>query len=150
MAPQATPETTELDDLAFQIYSARVAANPVRRGGEQEAIDSYRQAEAFLSTRKRVKAGELKPVVVEGPQLTDCCAPNLPHRTHPHNMVSQRFGDLARVNRIKRWLDVNPTPENDPAELVHRLNREFTDLNWDLPTINTARAIFGAYAVAAK
>lgn len=137
-------QDTELDDLAFKIYAERVAAHPTRRSGETEAIDSYRQAEAFIAVRRRVKAGELKTTPVTGPQLADCWCPNIP-RTHPYNLVSQQQGDLSKVNRIKRFLDVNPTPENDPAPLVAKVNREFGDLNWDLPTINLARTIFPSF-----
>src|SRR5205823_2384604 len=112
--------------------------------GEAVALDSFRAAEAFLAVRKRVKAGELKAKEPDGPQLANVCCPNL-RRTSPHNLVSQRFGDLTRVNRIKKWLDANPTPENDPDELVAKLNREFSDLGWTMPEINVARAVFGAY-----
>ena len=152
---KATGGFDDLDDLAFQIFSQSVASHAAKRGGEREAIESYRKAESFLAIRRRVKSGELKPKEPDGPQLADCCAPNLP-RTHPHNLVARQFtdrktgaviaGDIARVNRIKQWLDRNPTPETNPDELVHRLGREFPDLNWTLVEINTARAIFPAYA----
>jgi hypothetical protein len=134
----------DLDSLAFEIYSARLA-HPQQRGGEHVAIDSYRQAETFLSVRDRARGGKLKAKADDGSTLADCSAPNL-RQTHPHNLVSQRFGDLVKVNRIKAWLDKNPTPESAPEELVGRINREFPELSWDLPTVNTARAIFPAYA----
>ncbi len=140
-SPARPPE--EVDELAFQIFAQRMASLPGKRGGEPEALDAFRQAEAFLAVRGRVRSGEAKKAAEE-PVLADCCAPNL-RRTHPHNLVSQRLGDLAKVNRVKQWLDRNPTPERDADELAHRLNREFPDLNWDLPTINVARAIFPAY-----
>lgn len=139
--------TDELDDLAFRIYAERLAAHPSRRSGEAEAIDSYRQAEVFLGVRRRIKAGELKPAPAGAASLlADCWAPNLP-RTHPYNLVSQQQGDLTKVSRIKRFLDANPTPENDPAPLIVKINRDFADLNlnWDLPTINLARAILPAH-----
>lgn len=135
----------DLDDLAFQLFTARAAAHPGQRTGERDAIQAYREAEAFLAVRKKLKAGELKATVPEGPQLADCSAPNQ-KRTHPHNLVSQRFGDLAKVNRIKQWLDRNPTPENEPEQLLQKLSHEFPDLGWDMPTVNVARAIFPAYA----
>ena len=136
---------SELDALAFELFKSAAAAHPVKRGGQNVAVDAYRKAEAFLAVRDRIRAGELAPQEPGGPKLADCCAPNL-RRTHPHNLVSQRLGDLAKVHRIKQWLDRNPTQESDPAELVAKLAREFPDLDWDMPTINTARAVFPAYA----
>jgi len=134
----------ELDDFAFEIYKQAVATSPVNRGGEQQARAAYAKAEAFIAVRDRVRAGELKAVKPDGPQLAECSAPKL-RRTHPFNLVSSRFGDLKKVSLISKWLDSNPTPESEPEELVTRINREFPDLSWDLPAINTARVIFPEY-----
>lgn len=136
--------TTELDEFAFEIFKQSVARSPVNRGGEQQARAAYIKAEAFLAVRDKARAGELKAVKSDTPVLADCFAPNL-KRNHPFNLVSQKFGDLNKVNRIAKWLDVNPTPESEPEELVSRINREFPDLSWDQPAINTARAIFPEY-----
>lgn len=141
---KTTGANSELDEFAFEIFKQSVANSPVNRGGEQHARAAYAKAEAFLAVRERVRAGEMKPAKQDGPKLCDVSAPNL-RRTHPHNLVSQRFGDLAKVNRIAKWLDQNPTPESNPDELVDRLKYEFTDLDWDLPTINVARTIFPEY-----
>lgn len=141
MANETKPNT-ELDELAFEIYSKRVAAS--NRSGEQLAVASYRDAEAFLAVRAKARNGSLESKTADESGLCEVSAPNL-KRTHAHNLVSQRFGDLAKVNRIKVWLDRNPTPESDEGELVAKLNREFPELSWDLPTVNTARAIFPAY-----
>jgi hypothetical protein len=140
-------QTTELDQLAFEIFSQMVAKSPANRGGEQQARAAYIKAEAFLAIRDRVRAGELKPAKQDGPVLADCYCPNM-RRTHPYNLVSQKQGDLNKVNRIAQWLDKNPTPERDPEELVARINAEFLDLSWDLPTVNTARLLFPEYVVA--
>ena len=142
-------ENKELDSLAFDIYARRMASQPILRNAEQEALEAYRKAEAFLVVRENVRSGALSPAKQSGPALSDCSAPNL-KRTHPHNLVSQAFGNLERVNRIKKWLDANPTPEGDPAELTVKLNREFPELGWDMPTVNTARAIFPAYCQPVK
>jgi hypothetical protein len=146
-----TESKDELHEKAFEIYSAMVAKSPTGRGGEQQARAAYRKAEAFLAVRDGMQSGTMKASKTDGPVLADCCAPNL-HRTHPYNLVSQRFGDLAKVGRIKKWLDANPTPERDPEELVGRLKEQFPELVWDTPplnpgtsTINIARAIFPAY-----
>ena len=154
MAAEPMQKDTELDTLAFDIFSKRVAAKPAT-SGEQDAALAYRQAEAFLAIRKKFRAGELKAKEPEGVQLCDCCAPNLP-RVHPVNLVAKNYanrrdgvphpGDLHKVNRILRWLNGNPTPEGDPGQLVARLNREFPELGWDLPTINVARQLFPQYA----
>lgn len=140
----ANVSLTNEDELAFRLFSQRAAMGPLRRNGEGEAMNSYRQARAFLDAQKRVQAGELDVAEPKGPQLANCCAPNLPE-THPHNLISQRFGDLLRVATIKKWLDVNPTPASDPNELVTRFNKQFRGMDWDLPTINTARTVFPHY-----
>lgn len=139
----AEKQTTELDQLAFEIFTQMVAKSPINRGGEQQAKAAYVKAEAFLAIRDRVRAGDMKPVKQDG-LLADCFCPNL-KRTHPYNLVSQRLGDLTKVDRIAQFLNKNPTPESDPQELVSRLNSEFA-LDWDMPTINTARVIFPEYS----
>lgn len=150
MARDRTPEeagvaASDLDAFAFEIYKTAVANHPVKRGGEHMARDAYQKAQAFLAVRDKVRSGALSPEKPRGLQLADCSAPNL-RPTHPHNLVSQRFGDLLRVNRIKKWLDAHPTPEKEPEEVVQQLNREFPELSWDLAAVNTARVIFPAYA----
>lgn len=156
MANDKTATSPELDELAFRIYTESVARTSGRRGGDKLAMDSFRKAESFLAVRDKVRSGELKTSSSDGPQLADCCAPNLP-RNHPHNMVAAHYtdrksgqsipGDLAKVSRVAKWLAVNPTPESDPDELVQRLRSQFPELTWDLPTINVARAVFPAYAI---
>lgn len=133
---------TELDSLAFEIFKQSVASSPGNRGGEQQALASYKKAEAFIAVRDRVRSGEAKPVKAD--VLADCSAPNL-KPTHPFNLVSQRFGSLEKVNRIAQFLDKHPTPAGEPDELVGSINRAFPELSWDIPMINTARAIFPAY-----
>lgn len=150
MANEARKADMELDDLAFKIYAQRVAAGPVKGGGEREAKTAYQRARAFLEVRDAVRSGALEVAAPAGPQLADCCAPNLPP-THPLNLVSQTYGDLAKVRRIHDWLEKNPTPEKDTEELVARFRRAFSDVSWGkdhaeaLATINTARAVFPAY-----
>lgn len=139
-------DNPELDQLAFDIFSKRIAAQPSRQASERDVIGSYREAEMFLAVREKVRAGEVKPKAPEGPQLCDCSAPNM-RKTHPHNLVSQRFGNLDRVSRIKQWFDQNQMAENDSDELVTKINHDFPDLGWDLPAVNTARAIFPDYCV---
>lgn len=140
---QPQPSFDDTDDLAFRIYAHRVAARPVRRNGEAEALLAYRQAESFLAARKRVKAGELNRRAPEGPQLADCYCPNQP-RVHPHNLVSQHWGSLEKVNRVHRWLEANP--DTDAEFYFERLRNEFPELHqWGEPEVNIARAVFPAY-----
>ena len=160
MADQPTKTATqpinrELDDLAFAIFKDRVANPFLSRAAEHEAVDSYRKAEAFLTVRAQVRSGELDHKEEESP-LSDACCPNLP-ATSPVNLVARLHtdrqgvetpGDVGKVTRIKQWLEKNPTPnEEDGAKrLLHAFNREFRGLSWELPDINTARAIFPAHA----
>jgi hypothetical protein len=135
---------SEIDSLAFEIYSKRMAQPGPKRLASHEALEAFKQAEEFVAVRAKVKSGALKTEEPDGPQLAGFCAPNL-KRTNPHNLVSQRFGNLQRVETIYTWLSRNPTPENDPEDLVHRFNHQYPDLGWTLPEINVARIIFPAY-----
>lgn len=139
----ADEKMTELDEIALQIYAQRPSAS--RISGESDALDCYRRADAFMAVRAKVRKGELKAAKPTGPQLADCSAPNL-RKNHPLNLVSSRYGDLARVSRIAQWLEAHPTPERDPEELVIAFNREHGGLDWALPEISTARLVFPTYA----
>jgi hypothetical protein len=105
--PEPAHALSELDELAFRIFERRVAQMGGRRGGEKLAVECYREAEEFLAVKKR--GGEPTKKDAEDSLLADCCAPNL-RRTHPHNLVSRRMGDINKVNRNKVWLYKNPTP----------------------------------------
>lgn len=139
-------EIAEVNAMAFEIFKDRVAAGNLKRSAEAEAAHAFQMAESFLKTRAAYAKGEIKPKAIEAARLSAASAPNL-KRTHPHNLVSERFGNLDRVKKIKAWLDAHPTPEKDPDDLIHQLNREFADLSWDLPAVNTARALFPFYCV---
>lgn len=152
-------QSEELNEIALQIFAQRAAVNP--RAGESDAVLSFRAADAFLATRQKMARGELTPKQAEGPQLADCCAPNLP-KTHPHNLVAKVWqdrkggnpvpGDLNKVAKLHAWLVRNPQPTGEDAvtlakEQVAAINREF-DLGWEVAELNTARAIFPAYCKA--
>lgn len=142
MAAEKT--TPELDALAERIFCEAVVNSPSKRSGEDLATQAYARAAEFLKVQKKMQSGGLSHDKANGPRLSNCCAPNL-HKRHPHNLVSQRFGDLNLVQKINAWLASNPTPETDPEEILPRLRRDFPELGWGLPDINTARAIFPAY-----
>jgi hypothetical protein len=144
MANEQKAETSDLDVMAFKLYSQKLAGRNGSRVGERDAVESYAQAEAFLAVQRKARNGGLKPKAVEAQTLAPFSAPKL-DRLHPHNLVSQRFGNLDTVNRIAKWLNDNPTPEKEPDELVGRFNETFS-LKWDLPTVNVARAVFPHYA----
>lgn len=133
----------ELEELAAEFAKASAAGNP-RSDGTASAVAAFRNAAAFLAVRDKMRSGGLTSDKATGPQLADCCAPNLP-KTHPHNMVSSRFGNLDRVQKVKAWLDAHPTPESEPETLIPDINRAFPEISWDLPTINTARTLFPFY-----
>lgn len=148
-APTIAPDknAAELDRLA-ELFMAHA---PATIPPERLAIACYKKATAFLAVRDKIRSGEInvEPTKeAKGVQLSTCSAPNL-KKSHPLNLVSQRFGNLDRVNRIKLWLDKNPTPERDPSDLVPRLQREFPDLEWGVAEINVAREVFPHYCPAA-
>lgn len=141
----------ERDRLAERIFTQRATARNV---SEKDAIEAFRHADTFLAARKKIASGEIKTAAPEGVQLAECCCPNQP-RTHPHNLVARIFddgkggepipGDLGKIKTLHAWLERNPTPERNPEEVVHRINRQFSELNWDLDMLTIARAIFPAY-----
>lgn len=138
---KANDDTTELDEFAFRLYAERVAKMPAQINGETSSIWAYKKAEEFLAVRARIKAGEELTKVPDGPQLNDASAPRL-KPTHPHNLVSKRFGDLTRVRKIHEWLQKHPPRiKPDQAPIV------FSELEWDEQTTNLAREIFPHYCM---
>lgn len=141
----AEKPNAELEAMAFEIFKQAVANSPANRGGEQQAISAFKKAEMFLAVRDKVRNGELSTTKPTGPQLADCCCPNQ-HKLHPHNLVSQRFGDLNKVNRIAAFLARNPPSQDRPeTDIAEAVNREFSDLSWKDSEVKIARAIFPAY-----
>lgn len=145
----ASEKNEELDTMAFELFTK----TPLSMRGEKVVTDCYRKAQEFITCRDSIRSGKLEVKKPEGPQLADCCAPNLP-RNHPHNLVAavytdkagaKHLGDIEKINRIKKWLDANPTPETDQDQIVPRLAQSFPELGWDASAILTARAVFPAY-----
>ena len=135
---------TELDTVALDIYIARSGMHSPAQA-EAVVVDSYRKASAFLAVKKKLREKGIDAAIPPEPEGADCRAPNL-KPMHVHNLVARNGGNLPLVNRIKKWLDANPTPERDPEELLNKLNRAFPELGWDLPTVNVARQVFPVYA----
>ena len=149
-----TKTDTELESVALRIYVERVSQRSSAFGVDQVAAACFREAEAFLRVRDKVRNKEFEPTRDTGTKLSEASAPNL-SPLHPLNMVSQRFGDknLKRVREINEWLNKNATPDINPDDLIERFDKAFRDLNWKvhnkpgetLAVINTARAVFPAY-----
>lgn len=143
---------TELESVALRIYVERAGnRNAIAFGSEQIAAACFREAEAFLAVRDKVRNKELSTAVDSGPKLSEASAPNL-SPLHPLNLISQRFGDLKRVRVLNEWLKNHPTPEKEPETIVDEINKQFRDLNWRANTpgealaiINTARTVFPAF-----
>lgn len=131
-------ENTELDALAFEIFKSSAAS---QIAAEQQAVNAYARAKAFIAVRERAKAGKLDQAPAKS-RLAPFCAPNLADK-HPHNLVSQAKGDEQLVNRLAKWLDENP-PTEDPDELVPKINRQF-DLGWRAQEISLARLLLPDY-----
>lgn len=135
----AKVENNDVDELAFRLYAERVAGQPAQANGEASAAWAYRKAEDFISVRDKVKSGDVKVLAVS--KLADACAPKL-KRTHPHNIVSQRFaadnGGEARVlsmlKEIHTWLLQHPAAD-----------AQYDLLDWDAATTNLARNIIPNY-----
>lgn len=124
-----------IEQRAFELFTARRAQLGLRGDAEQIAAECYRDAEAFSNVAQRVRSGEAPAARSAGPQLSDCCAPNL-KPTHPVNMVSQRFGTLDRVQQIHAQLQADEKLDSLP------------EYEWGQSEVNTARTLFPAFVSA--
>lgn len=135
----AKTESNEVDELAFRLYAERVAGQPAQANGEASAAWAYRKAEDFVAVRERVKSGDTQVLAVS--RLADVSAPKL-KRTHPHNIVSQRYAAenggeqrvLALLKEIHTWLQQHPAAD-----------AQYDQLDWDAATTNLARNIIPHY-----
>lgn len=135
-------EHNEIDELALSLYAERISKLPAQSSGEEAARWAFRKAEDFLAIRDRLRSGEKEVLHVS--KLADVAAPNL-KKTHPHNLVSQRFADenggeakvLAMIREIHNWLIAHP--KSDQSEVA------YDKLDWDVPTTNLARVLLPHY-----
>lgn len=138
----AKAEKVELDELAFRLYAERISKLPAQSSGEAAGAWAYRKAEDFLAIREKVKSGDTKVTAVS--KLADAAAPNL-KKTHPHNLVSQRFAEdnggearvLSMLKEIQTWLLNHPRSDESPVA--------YDRLDWDVPTTNLARILIPNY-----
>ncbi len=139
---------TEIDRIALQIFANRAALTHGSPASAADAVKCYKEEATFIRARGQFHAGEFDPQVAKGPQLADCCAPNLP-KTHPHNLVSGQMGDLTKVASIQKFLVANPNPKHEGGEqdIINALNRQFA-LGWTFAELRTARVIFPQYVAA--
>ena len=139
MADNNKPETKEasqqLDAVALRLFAER-SSHASGRNVEYVAVQAYRDAETFLKVQAGFKGGKYAEKK-ETRILNDSFAPNL-KKTHPHNLVSQEYGDINRVKEICAKLEHDPTME------------VYSDLDWDKPTTSIARTIFPQYVKAAE
>lgn len=152
MAKAEISSEVEVDSLAFQLYSDRIAKMPAQTNGDDVARWAYRKAEEFVGIRERVKSGDT--AVLKQSRLADAAAPNL-KPNHPLNLVSQRYCEanggeakvLATVAKILAWLASHPASDENPIALdqIDRFDPS-TRFDWDVPATNLARTILPAYA----
>lgn len=125
---------SELDRMAFSLFRETVPGIMGRISPETLVVNCYQNAKVFLETREKIRAGTFEIDKPIGPQLSDVSAPNLPD-THPHNLVSKEFGNLAEVERIHAHLRHNPMAEE----------YNVGQYRWNKTEVALARIIFPFY-----
>jgi hypothetical protein len=123
-------------EIARDLFAER-SARAFGRNVKSLAIQCYRDAATFHEISQLYELDALETDKPAGPQLSEVSAPNL-KKTHPHNLVSRRFGDLKKVREVNAWLKANPTAET------------YEDLEWDAPTTKLARILFPEFIVDEK
>lgn len=128
-------QDSQIERRAFDLFTARRAAFGVQQNAADVAKQCFRDARAFIDVSQKIADGEMSIELPKGPQLADCCAPNL-KPTHPVNMVSQRFGNLQRVKEINARLEANEKLET------------LEEYDWGIPEVNSARNLFPKFCSA--
>ena len=126
---------------------------------KQAGAKSFQAAQEFLSLSDQIRAGEIsiQSPASQGPQLADCCAPNL-DENHPFNLMSQRFAldgvpadqiqkkTAETINRIRaiynRLKDVHP--ENYPDDDKKIFKEE--GVSWTKQEVAIAKKLFPQFA----
>ncbi|WP_010588002.1 hypothetical protein [Schlesneria paludicola] len=136
MAPSdKTRESSQLTSIALELFKERSWQSGI--SPEQLAIDCYRDATAFLATTADVLAGKIELSSDDTNPLDIAFAPNL-KKTHPINLMSQSWGDLAKVKAVLTELDANPAADS------------YEQYGWGRSEVNQARALFPAVVNRAK
>ena len=126
MAKNEATRIHDVTDVAMEFMKHRNSNG----GAHQLAIRCFRDATAFLEIAAKFASGELSVKAIENNPLDEAHAPNL-KKTHPINLVSQRFGDIQKVAKI---FEMVKSPDVVSLE----------EYNWGLQECNQARAIFPA------
>lgn len=130
MANNDKPQTdNKLQALAFELFTQR-SAMLGGRSAEPVASQCFRDAESFLKVAERVEKSGLASIADSSP-LDPAFAANL-KKTHPINLMSREWGNLAKVREALKFLDENPSLES------------YEELSWGKPEVNAARALFPA------
>jgi hypothetical protein len=141
--PKKAATDTVYDGDTRRVAERLFAERSMRANGRDMrsvAVGCFRDAAVFADVATAHELGMLESEIVKptGPQLCDVSAPNL-HHSHPHNLVSRRFGDLKKVAVIYADLKANPDVEMYVNEQLM--------INWDREATKLARLLFGEYIV---
>lgn len=131
-----------LESVALELFSSVISRGVHPSSYRKAGVQCFQAADEFLQTSAAIRdGGPITPQVPGGIQLDFASAPNLP-KSHPQNLISQRFGSRERVqkvyDRIKGIELSNPQAETkiDDSEL---------GINWDRPEIALAQTLFPQY-----
>jgi hypothetical protein len=126
---EKTSDKWNLNAVALELFKAR-SMHPGTTP-QQLAITCFRDAQAFLKVTDQLVAGEIELVNSDANPLDVAFAPNL-KRTHPINLMSREWGDIAKVQTALTDLDANPAADT------------YEPYSWGKPEVNQARALFPA------
>ncbi len=129
----STAKQEDVCSLAERLFAAKRSVS-ARFGTRDDAVAAFKEARAFLDVRADFESGKLDARPSNEPELSDVSCPN-ERKTHPHNMVSKRFGDLNRVKKILDELKSNPTIQAYSGG----------EIEWTPGQTDLARLIFPTY-----
>lgn len=138
----AQANTGEIDMSLESVALVLFAERSTHSGGanvKRIATICFQDAETFLEVSRSYRPGMAK--AANNDKRSDCFAPNL-LKTHPHNLVSRRHGDLKRAQKVYEWLTANPlakTYESDDGLIL-----------WKEPEVRLARQLLPEYCSPAK
>jgi hypothetical protein len=124
-----------LTDVALDLFKERGAQSGI--SSHQLAMNCFRDAKIFLDAAELVHSGKLNFLEEDTNPLDVAFAPNL-KRTHPINLMSRAWGNLAAVHKAFNDLDANPKAES------------YEPHGWGKAEVNQARALFPAVIQRAK
>lgn len=132
---ERSTNSPNLTNVALELFKGRSVQSGI--SSHQLAMNCFRDANIFLNAAAQVQAGNLDFLEAETNPLDVAFAPNL-KRTHPINLMSRAWGDLAAVQKAFNDLDANPKAES------------YEPHGWGKPEVNQARVLFPAVLNRAK